>query len=226
MTPLHHNLNSFKWNRATSWTKSQKNVSSEKRQHWTAASTLKPSKACTKLGNSFLAGIYIGGSKTEKNRIPEDFFFSCVFRTKFLQESGFGGGRRNSCFWPLSQDFFAGIPVGQNSCIYSGFLVIPRNSSGFLWIPVPAKRCGSGQPTKSPPTSSPPASSPHRSVLHNAPASQSCCIFSATPCHDNDDNDNGNGNDYSGNNNDIGGSNSDGGGSRQQSTNKINKLNK
>jgi hypothetical protein len=55
----------------------------------------------------------LGGSKTEKNRIPEDFFFSCVFRRNFSQERGFGRGRRNSCFWPLTQEFFAGIPVGQ-----------------------------------------------------------------------------------------------------------------
>jgi hypothetical protein len=38
-------------------------------------------------------------------------FFPCVFRRNFSQERGFGGGCRNSCFLPLSQEFFAGIPV-------------------------------------------------------------------------------------------------------------------
>ncbi len=65
-------------------------------------------------------------------------YFSCVFRRNFSQECGFGGGRRNSCFLPLSQDFFSGIPVGQE---FLYLLRIPPDSSGFLWIPVPAKRC-------------------------------------------------------------------------------------
>jgi hypothetical protein len=59
------------------------------------------------VGNSCLTGIFLGGSKTEKNRIPEDFFFSCVFRRNFSQEHGFGGGCWNSYFWMPSQDFFA-----------------------------------------------------------------------------------------------------------------------
>jgi hypothetical protein len=35
-------------------------------------------------------------------------------------------------FFSILQEFFAGIPVGRNSCIYSGFL---RNSGGFLFPP-------------------------------------------------------------------------------------------
>jgi hypothetical protein len=65
-------------------------------------------------------------------------FFSCVFRRNFSQERGFGGGRRNSCFLPLSQEFFAGIPAGQE---FLYLTQIPPDSSGFRRIPVPAKRC-------------------------------------------------------------------------------------
>jgi hypothetical protein len=65
-------------------------------------------------------------------RIPEDFFF---FRRNFSQEPPFGGGRRNSCFLLISQEIFAGIPVGRNSCIYPGFLRIPEDSGGFLFPP-------------------------------------------------------------------------------------------
>jgi hypothetical protein len=35
-------------------------------------------------------------------------------------------------FFSILQKFFAGIPVGRNSCIYSGFL---QNSGGFLFPP-------------------------------------------------------------------------------------------
>jgi hypothetical protein len=64
-------------------------------------------------------------------------FFSYVFQKIFSQERGFGGGRRNSCFLPLSQDFFAGIPLGQE---FLYLLRIPSDSSGFLRIPVLAKK--------------------------------------------------------------------------------------
>ena len=36
-------------------------------------------------------------------------------------------------FFSILQEFFAGIPVGRNSCIYSGFLRIPPDSGGFLF---------------------------------------------------------------------------------------------
>jgi hypothetical protein len=68
-------------------------------------------------------------------RIPEDFFF---FRRNFSQEPPFGGGCRNSCFLPISQDFFAGIPAGQE---FLYLLRIPQESGGFRRIPVPAKSC-------------------------------------------------------------------------------------
>jgi hypothetical protein len=64
--------------------------------------------------------------------------FSCVFWRNFSQEHGFGGGLRNSCFLPLSQEFFAGIPAGQE---FLHLQRIPLDSSGFLQIPVPTKRC-------------------------------------------------------------------------------------
>ncbi len=65
-------------------------------------------------------------------------FFSCVFQRNFLQERGFGGGRRNSCFLPLSQEFFAGIPVGQE---FLYLFWIPPDSSGFLRIPWDSCSC-------------------------------------------------------------------------------------
>jgi hypothetical protein len=47
----------------------------------------------------------------------------------------FWRGHRNSGFFPILQEFFAGIPVGRNSCIYSGFRRIPEDSGGFLFPP-------------------------------------------------------------------------------------------
>jgi hypothetical protein len=58
--------------------------------------------------------------------------FSCVFRRNFSQERGFGGGLRNSCFLPLSLEFFAGIPTGQE---FLHLQRIPPDSSGFLFPP-------------------------------------------------------------------------------------------
>jgi len=68
--------------------------------------------------------------KTVPDRIPEDFFFFRVFRKNFSQERGFGE-IAGIPFFSILQEFFAGIPVGRNSCIFSG----------FLRIPVPAKSC-------------------------------------------------------------------------------------
>jgi hypothetical protein len=83
-----------------------------------------------------LTGIYFWSSKTEKNRIPEDFFFFLCFLEEFFTGAWFWRGQRNSCFLPLSQEFFAGIPVGQE---FLYLLRIPPDSYGFLRIPVPAK---------------------------------------------------------------------------------------
>jgi hypothetical protein len=92
----------------------------------------------TSLGCIFLSsGKLILDKKTIPARIPEDFF--PVFSGGILsQERGYGGGCRNSCFLPLPQEFFAGIPVGQE---FLYLLRIPPDSSGFLWIPVPTKCC-------------------------------------------------------------------------------------
>jgi hypothetical protein len=93
------------------------------------------------LGCIFLfSGIFFGVQKTVPDKIPEDFFFSCVFWRNFSQECVFGGvtGIRFFSFFfrfytNFSQEFlWAGIPVGRNFYIYSGFL---RNSGGFLFPP-------------------------------------------------------------------------------------------
>ena len=68
-------------------------------------------------------------------RIP---FFPCVFRRNFSQERGFGEVAGIPVFFPLSQEYFAGNPVGQE------FLYLPRNppdSGVFRRIPVPDKIC-------------------------------------------------------------------------------------
>ena len=64
--------------------------------------------------------------------------FSCVFLRNFSQERGFGGGRRNSCFFFILKEFFAGIPAGQE---FLYLLRIPQESGGFWRIPVPTKSC-------------------------------------------------------------------------------------
>jgi len=72
--------------------------------------------------------------KTVSARIPEDFFFSCIFRRNFSQERGFGE--------------VAGIPVftvftgifRRNSC-GTGIPVFTPESGGFRRIPAPAKSC-------------------------------------------------------------------------------------
>jgi hypothetical protein len=80
--------------------------------------------------------LFFGPKKPFLPGFPRISFVSCVFRRNFSQEHGFGGGHRNSCFLPLSQDFIAGIPVGQEF-LYLPW--IPPDSSGFLRIPVPTK---------------------------------------------------------------------------------------
>jgi hypothetical protein len=95
------------------------------------------------LGCIFLfSGIYFLDQKNVPARIPEDFFFSLCFPEEFFTETWFWRGLQEflifaavtGCF---SQEFLR----DRNSCIYSGFLQIPPDSSGFLRIPVPAKRC-------------------------------------------------------------------------------------
>jgi len=79
-----------------------------------------------------LTGTYFGGSKPEKKGFLRISFFPVFFQSNFSQERGFGGGCRNFCFWTPSQDFFAGIPVGQEFLFLVG---IPSDSSGFLFPP-------------------------------------------------------------------------------------------
>jgi hypothetical protein len=45
----------------------------------------------TRLVIPVLTGIFFGAQKQKKNRIPEDFFFFCVFRRIFSQERHFVG---------------------------------------------------------------------------------------------------------------------------------------
>jgi hypothetical protein len=75
-----------------------------------------------------LTEIYFLDQKTEKNMIPEDSFFSFFWRNLFTG-TWFWRGLENSCFPPLLQDFFAGIPAGQE---FLYFHQIPPDSSGFL----------------------------------------------------------------------------------------------
>jgi hypothetical protein len=89
------------------------------------------------------------GLKNSKKRIPEDFFFPVFSKGIFHRNVVFGGGLRNSCFSPLSQDFFAGIPAGQE---FLFFQWIPQDSSRFLRIPLDScsrqMLSGSGQRLK------------------------------------------------------------------------------
>ncbi len=62
--------------------------------------------------------------KTEFLRVS---FYFCVLWRNFSQERGFGGGRRNFCFWPLLQEFFAGIPAGPG-ILFLYFHRIPPDS--------------------------------------------------------------------------------------------------
>jgi hypothetical protein len=113
------------------------------------------------------SGINFLDKKNVPARIPEDSFFSCVFRRNFSQELGFGEVAGIPVFFSLSQEFFAGIPVGRNSCgqefLYlsrnppdsGGFRRIPEDSGGFRRIPedsggflFPPKAAGSGQRIK------------------------------------------------------------------------------
>jgi hypothetical protein len=57
-------------------------------------------------------------------------FFSSVFRRNFYRNV-FLEGSQEFRFFSNFTGFFAGIPVGRNSCIYSG----------FRRIPVPAESC-------------------------------------------------------------------------------------
>jgi hypothetical protein len=57
------------------------------------------------------------GFLTEKNRIPEDFFFSCVFQRNFSQERGFGEVPGISVFGRHHMNFSQEFLRDRNSCI-------------------------------------------------------------------------------------------------------------
>jgi hypothetical protein len=80
------------------------------------------------VGCQFLfSGIHYLRIKNKKNRIPEDLF--PVFSGGFFTGTWFWRGPRNSGFWTPSQEFFAGIPAGQES------LYLVRIPAGFLFPP-------------------------------------------------------------------------------------------
>ena len=92
------------------------------------------------LGCLFLfSGIYfLDAKKTFLPGFLRISFFPCVFWRNFSQERGL----QDFHFFLILQDFFAGIPVGQE------FLYLPRippDSKGFLF---PPKAAGSGQRLK------------------------------------------------------------------------------
>ena len=69
---------------------------------------------------------YFLGPKTVPDRIPEVFFFSCVFQRNFSQERGFGGVAGIPVFFFRFYRFlFAGIPLGQE---FLYWLRIPPDS--------------------------------------------------------------------------------------------------
>jgi len=73
------------------------------------------------------------------------FLFFLRFPEEFFTGTWFWRGHRNSCFFSLPQDFFAGIPAGQE---FLNLLWIPPESGGFLQIPVPANCCLARPATK------------------------------------------------------------------------------
>jgi hypothetical protein len=72
---------------------------------------------------------------------PKQLFLTGFLRISFFPAFSGGIFHRNmvlegsqeSLFFLLLQEFFAGIPADRNSCIYSGFLGNPEDSSRFLF---------------------------------------------------------------------------------------------
>ena len=85
-----------------------------------------------KVGNSCLQEFIFWNQKNVPDRNPEDIFFSCVFRRNFSQERVFGEVAGIPVFFPFLQEFFTGIPVGQE---FLYLPLIPPDSSGFLFPP-------------------------------------------------------------------------------------------
>jgi hypothetical protein len=95
------------------------------------------------LGCIFLfSGIYFLGPKTVPDRIPEDFFFSCVFWKNFHRNVVLERSQEIR-FFLILQEFFTGIPVGSNSYLLRN----PPESFQFRRIPVPAKSFVADRPS-------------------------------------------------------------------------------
>jgi hypothetical protein len=80
--------------------------------------------------------LFSGPKKPVPARIPEDFCFFLCFPEEFSTGTWFlevvPGIPVFCCFHGnFSQEFL----WDRNSCIYSGFLLIPPDSSGFLFLP-------------------------------------------------------------------------------------------
>jgi hypothetical protein len=74
-----------------------------------------------------LTGIVLGGSKTEKNRIPEDFFF-LYFQENCFAGTWFWRGSLEFMFLSAVTEFFCWNSCGTGICICTGFLRIPPDS--------------------------------------------------------------------------------------------------
>jgi hypothetical protein len=89
-----------------------------------------------------LTGIYFGGLKNRKNRIPEDFFFFLCFPEEFCTGTWFWKGSPEFLFLATFTGFFCRNSGG------TGIPVFTPDSSGFLRIPAgflfPPKLSGSG----------------------------------------------------------------------------------
>ena len=68
--------------------------------------------------------LFFGPKKAFLTGFLRIFFFLC-FPEEFFRGTWFWRGRRNSCFFPILQEFFAGIPVGQE---FLYLLRIPQDS--------------------------------------------------------------------------------------------------
>jgi hypothetical protein len=77
-----------------------------------------------------LTGIYFGGSKTVKKRIPEDFFYFLCFPEEFFTGTWFWRGSQEFLFFAAFTGVFC-----RNSC-GTGIPAFTTDSSGFLWIPL------------------------------------------------------------------------------------------
>jgi hypothetical protein len=88
-----------------------------------------------------LTGNYFWGSKTVKKGFLRISFFPVFSGGIFHRNVVLEGVSGISVFCCFHRIFLQKFLLDRNSCIYNGFLRIPLDSSRFLWIPVPAKRC-------------------------------------------------------------------------------------